>query len=616
MTTFTPEQSAAIHTDARHAIILAPAGSGKTRVLTERLAHLLRNGVGATNIMALTFTRRAAAEMEERTVKALGGDDAAKTTVGDITMGTVHSVCLDIIKLYAPRLGYHDGVPIDIIDEADADMLLEDVAESLGVKRPTGWRHGLSFRQIKRACEAQYAGTKDNVRRKAVAAQAVRRVIDAFHIECRKLHALTFGLILTECQRLLKDNPDVLATLQARYTHILVDECQDSASVEYSLYETLGAAASTFLVGDLRQSIFSFRYARPDMLKTWIAERDPEIHDLRRCFRCGDVIVEAANRLIAHNTNDPGDPMIGETKRTGSICTYEGPGEHIVGLIQNYMEETPLAAYGQVAVIARKHSVLERVEKDLTAHGIPCNRVGRANAICRTESWLRLMAAIRLVCNPRDRLAFMRLAKVWGITRYEVGLMECKARSLQLTLWEAFLTCGYKATDAAAHTIRDAQPTDTDQNWLARLGRVIGADLGDEMTFAMNTMFNIWPKDGSIRDLLFAARLAATYTGEDFRQGDAVTLLTGHASKGLEFPAVIVADCNQGVFPSAISMREGNVEEERRIFYVSVTRARETLMLHYWGVEDQEAADAPEVRPPSQFLEECGQAVTVQEDAA
>lgn len=609
MTAFTQEQSAAIASEAKHVLVLAPAGSGKTTVYVERVLRLLKSGVDPLAIMCLTFTKRAAGEMRQRMIAALGDDDAAIATVRSITMGTVHSVCLGLIELYAPRLGFHDGVKINVLDDADAEMLLIDVAETLGIKNGDRWKDRLSLRQVKRALEAQYAGAKDTTKRKPQQAASLKRIINTFHAKCRELHALTFGLILTECRRLLAENTDVLETLQTRYTHVLVDECQDSSSVEYSLYETIGATASTFLVGDLRQSIYSFRHARPDMLKTWIADRSPAIYDLKRCFRCGDNIVAAANRLIAHNPDDPGEPMIGETGRRGKVEPYGGPREHVVGIIREQLLKDAGYAFREIAVIARKHSVLESIEGSLIQHGVPCYRVGAANAIAGTEAWLRLEAALRIVCDNNDRLAFMRLAKAWGLGRSErANIAHTAAAKRQSEFGMYYSNLFSFRYDASIGIIAKGHPASSDQNWLATLGIALCADLGAEAIEAADAMLRLWPKDGTVRDLLKAVRLAKNDTGEDFRGDNTVTLLTAHAAKGLEWPAVIIADCNQGVFPSAMSLREGGIEEERRTFYVAATRAKERLVIHYQTEADQLADERIfEVREPSQFIEECGQ---------
>lgn len=267
----TPSQISAIHTDASECLVLAGAGSGKTRVLVERIAHLLKQGATPAELLVLTFTRKAANEMRQRLIALLGGDDATATIVRDIQISTFHAFALRVLQLYGDLLGY-DPASLTVIDPEDSDMLLKQVATDLGFFRSGKWKNGLSEKKVQRWREDRYCGRDssfDNV------GQMCHRddILTEYQTRLHLWNLCDFGQLLLQCRRLFREHPGVLSNYHARFKHVLVDEGQDSSAIEFSLYEVLCPPATLFIVGDFRQSVYAFRGARPDFLRSFVMER-------------------------------------------------------------------------------------------------------------------------------------------------------------------------------------------------------------------------------------------------------------------------------------------------------------------------------------------------------
>lgn len=567
---FTESQIRAIETDAREVLVLAGAGSGKTRVLTSRIVRLLRGGDRPDSLMVLTFTRRAAEEMRSRIAEQLGGDEAAEKTVSRILMGTFHSVALRIVQAYGDRLGYVPG-QITVIDQSDSEPLLRSVCRDCGFLDDNGkWRHGLSMKKIASALEDIHVDRNAERDRKTEARLSI--ALSAYRSALREAHVMDYGAILLECRRLLSDHPDVLEKYRARIKHVFVDEIQDTDRVQFDLHDFFSPPATFFGVGDFRQSIYGFRGAVPDAVleRHALAERI----ELRECFRCGDAIVDAANGLIAHDADNVAEPMIGATGRAGSVNCFMGRS---IDIAQRVIEIHGNGhALGDVAVLARKHAHLARVERACEEAGIPTRRVGGGGGPTNTEEFRRLHAYMRIICNPNDYLALLRLAPELGcstadLSAARLAVLRGECRSLA-----------------------------------SRIGgiRVVNQLVGDDAVFALLEILDdseTWEKQYwktncrgmSISEALEWHAARNEERGDDYR-GDAsrVTLITAHAAKGLEWPVVIVVNCNEGEFPGSVAVRGGEIDEERRLMYVAATRARERLDIH-WRRPCDQAGDKP-----------------------
>ena len=585
MPELTPEQREAVETDAREVLVLAPAGSGKTRVLTHRIRHLLtRCGASPADLMVLTFTRKAATEMRGRLHTLLRDDGIAdpERYLRGMRCGTFHAVALHMLRRDGDQLGYLSDSLV-VIDEHDADALLKQVARDLGCLKADGkWRGGLSMVKVRSALESCYTNKLDP------SADPIKSVIREYWYRLKQLNALDYGMILRECETLLRLHDDVAERWRRQTKHVLVDEYQDTDLVQYTLHHHFAPPAAFFAVADRRQAIYGFRGARPDLM----TEQHPcaTVIDLARCFRCGDRIVDAANRLIEHNGDTLARPMIGETRRDGRVSVVHGRTVDLADGV-SFIGRTDGYRWQDIAVLARKHATLRRIEEVMREQDIPVHRVGRRFDVCTSEGFRDVLAAMRLTVDDRDNLSFLRLLEWLGVSSRQYAQIRQTAADRGVSHAQAYMDIHENRPPLAELLLSTEWATV--REWC---GPVLGT----------NDIRDWWVEhcgDMTLADALDWHALRDQQ--EDFASGDVVTLATIHAAKGLEWPAVIIAEMQEGTFPSTRSLKEPDgLHEERRVCYVAMTRARERLVLHYRRPEDQ--SENRPTRARSRFVGECG----------
>lgn len=560
----TAAQSRAVVSPADDLLVIAGAGSGKTRVMVQRIAHLIRDrGMSPSSIAALTFTRRAAGELLSR----LRGELGDSVDIRNMLVGTFHAIAYRILRAHGSVIGY--DTPPTILEPWESDVVLDQVAHDLGYLSADGhrWSKGMSRSRLRSDLERTYRG-------EAVQRTASATIIGEYRGRLLEWRCLDFGLILAECNRLFAAVPHILDAFRAQVRAVLVDELQDADTTQYIMHDWFSPPAAFTGVGDRRQTIYRFRGARPELMQ----ERHPdaEIVELQECFRCGDTIVGAANRLIAHNADTRESPMIGATGRCGRVDVLVGDWSAIVGRITDWRLEGYECR--DIAVLARRHQTLIDIEQALVearrnrldilaekAADFPAwHRVGSGLGLCATDEFHALVCWLRIAVNPRDRVADCWLSQVPAETRMLAREKLTVIREKSLGLTEAVELLAGPLSPEAVY-------------WIER-----------------------FPEDCRIADAL--AVHAMRDAQDDMPVGDAVTLSTIHAAKGLEWPCVLVAGCDEGEFPSARALREdGGVEDERRLMYVAMTRAMERLTLHCRsGLGD--GVD----RRPSRFIGEAG----------
>lgn len=611
MSNLTESQKRAIETDARDVLVIAGAGSGKTTVLTRRINHLLTQcGASASELLVLTFTRKAAAEMKSR-LRALLTESqgaAADRVMSGIMAGTFHSIGLSILRADGHHIGYHAG--LTVCDEDDAELLIESCARDLGYLGDKGWKKDLSMKKVKAYLEQWYTLIDRKMEGQSL---QLSTLIKEYQSRLFQMNCLDFGSILSEVVRLFTTHDEVLARWRSRIKHVLVDELQDANAIQhYGFLDMFCPPATFFGVGDRRQAIYGFRGSRPDLM----TERHPEaeIIDLRECFRCGNAIVESANNLITHNGDTLAQPMIGATGRRGRVDVFSGRSSSIAEDCQNTYRQIGGYAWSDIAVMARNHRTLRRLEDVFREQNIPCHRVGAAFDICGTWDFKLILSCMRLAANNRYNLAFLHCYQACGVSHEHYAHIRSLAAKQGLSHFQAMIGwCEGDYESGVAEVIAYGGE-------MAKLGK---DDILIENTLA--TLFvdrlvtAMWP-DGTqghgIREFWEAQckgmslEEALTWyalrdQADDMREGDHVTLLTVHAAKGLEWPAVIIANCNEGDFPSSQSLKEEEgLKEERRVAYVAITRAKEFVGLHYRKAEDQ--AEGRKIKTPSRFLLEAG----------
>ncbi len=570
-----PDQLAAVTTDARRALVLAGAGSGKTRVLTERIAYLIEQcHASPSEIVAVTFTRKAAGEMRERLVARIG-----RAAYG-VTMGTMHALALHQLQRFGELIGLRPG-QITVYSEWEEDFLLRTVATEVGALKGKTWK------TPKKAVDKAFADFYATGIEPAEFDPAFN-LFNAFMGRCRENNALTYGGILTGFMLLLP-----LVKQYLGWRHVLVDEVQDLDRLQWGLLEAMARdlPATLFAVGDVDQSIYEWRGAAPE----YLVENADSFRILRldRNYRSDAKIVMAANRLIENNVARLPKAMIpmriGGQERIVSVDRDMDSAR----IAANVKIITRLAfAYGDIAVLARKHVLLGRVADELDALGVPYLYVGRKAALTNSEEFRRFHAFLKLVVNPRDNFAFMLIKDIIGLSPEGYSAVRALAVQLDIGHLEAWIKTGSGAAiDFFQGWNGDYYVDEVGGEVYALLHPDDCADiengcagLDDDPTMSFLADFN---KTRPLPERTVSAYLdwLSTYDVQDeIPPSDpegpgVVTLATIHGAKGLEWPCVILAGCNEGILPSERAVRSGDIEEERRLAYVAITRARDVLLM-------------------------------------
>ncbi len=625
-----PEQRRAVETTEGPLLVLAGAGSGKTRVLTHRIAWLIAAcGIPPEGILAVTFTNKAAAEMRERVEKLVGGEASA------IWLATFHSVCVRILRREIGHLGLSRGFAI--YDEAD----------SLGVVKEALKRHGLDpkvsepRRMLWRIDQWKNQGLLPAAAAEAALDFEDRRAADVYASYQRLLtdgSALDFGDLLLRTRELFARFPEVLRHYRSRFQYVFVDEYQDTNRVQYELVLQLaGEHGNLCVVGDPDQSIYAWRGA--DLRNILDFERDhpgAQVVTLERNYRSTQPILTGASGMVAHNL----------ARRSKSMFTDRAGGEPI-GVIEarDDRQEARLVVrqllagvreegrpYGHFAVFYRTNAQSRLIEEALLEYDIPYVVVGGVRFYDRAEV-KDVLAYLRLALNPADPVALRRIVNkpARGIGSRAIERAEELARERELTLLEGMRALASDPADRAAPKLRRFLEL------FASLARELpGRAPGDAIAFVLERsgyLRKLEQEGGAeaeargenLRELVAAAEdfgranpegdgrsplelfldqvsLVSDLDAYDRRE-DRVSLMTVHTAKGLEFPVVFVVGMEEGIFPHSAALRDANgLEEERRLCYVAMTRAMQRLVLT--SAAERVRYGARSWGVPSRFLRE------------
>jgi DNA helicase-2/ATP-dependent DNA helicase PcrA len=568
-----PDQFAAVTTDARRALVLAGAGSGKTRVLTERIAYLIEQcHASPSEIVAVTFTRKAAAEMRERLVARIG------SAAYRVTMGTMHALALHQLQRFGELIGLRPG-QITVYSEWEEDFLLRTVATEIGAFKGKSWK--TPKKAVDKAFSDFYATGIE-----PADFDPTFNLFNAFMGRCRENNALTYGGILTGFMLLLP-----LVKQYLGWRHVLVDEVQDLDRLQWGLLESMARdlPATLFAVGDTSQAIYQWRGAAPE----YLLENTDTFHVLRleRNYRSGVGIVEAANRLIEHNLMRL--PVTMQACRKASTRIGRAPGMDSARTAQCVgLTIAEGSVPRDIAVLARKHVLLQRVAEELDALGVPYLYVGRKAALTNSQQFRRFHAFLKLLVNPRDNFAFLLIRDDLDVSDDEYAVVRALAVQLDIGHLEAWIKTGSGAAiDFFQGWNGDDYVDEVGGEVYALLHPDDCADiengcagLDDDPVMSFLADFN---KARPLPERTVSAYLnwLSTYDVQDeIPPSDpegpgVVTLATIHGAKGLEWPCVILAGCNEGILPSERAVRSGDIEEERRLAYVAITRARDVLLM-------------------------------------
>ncbi|VTR97337.1 atp-dependent dna helicase : DNA helicase OS=Singulisphaera acidiphila (strain ATCC BAA-1392 / DSM 18658 / VKM B-2454 / MOB10) GN=Sinac_5592 PE=4 SV=1: UvrD-helicase: UvrD_C [Gemmata massiliana] len=599
----TDDQRAAVTHGEGPLLILAGAGSGKTRVITRRVAHLLRSGVRASNILAITFTNKAASEMKNRVEKLAPGNR--------VWVSTFHSLGARLLRQYAERLGFDRNFTIYDVD--DRNKLVKDALEASGMDNvkfsPERVGGAISKAKNQLLTPPQYERTATDFFQ-----QVVGKVYHGYEKRLRKANAMDFDDLLYLPAMALKTNEELRAELDARFKYVLIDEYQDTNSAQYQIVKQLSLNYPNLcVVGDPDQSIYKWRGSDIKIILDF--ERDfPDSRTitLAQNYRSTKSIIHAASVLIDHNkqrkkkdlvTDNPqGDPV--------RVITFDNGLDEAEGVVLRIKEAVKSGKfkYRDHAIFMRINALTRSLESAFVKHGVKFQIVKGLAFFERKEN-RDVLAYLRLLANPQDTVSFLRvvnepgrgigkvsLDKLQGFAAdQEIGLLAAAGQVAKITEIRGKAVSGLRDFHRMMSDLRarlDLPPHDlvrlvleksgyeamlrdsTDEDDAERL-----ANVGELVTAAKQ----FWDEDNTrtITDFLEQITLASDVDGWD-EQADHVSVMTLHASKGLEFPVVYVLAVEEGLLPHERSMgRDDEIEEERRLCFVGMTRAmKELYMCH------------------------------------
>lgn len=649
--TLNPEQREAVECIDGPLLVLAGAGSGKTRVLTYRIAHMIEScGVSPWEVLAITFTNKAAAEMRERLSQLVG--PAAR----GMWVSTFHSMCVRILRADAERLGFTKN--FTIYDDSDSKSLIKAIMYDLDIDPKRIPLNAVRSRISTAKNELVMPGDFADQARDPIAKQAAR-VYEQYQERLRAANAFDFDDLLVYAWLLLKQNKDVLDAYQKRFRYILVDEYQDTNHAQYAITQLLAAGHKNIMVvGDDDQSIYSWRGA--DIRNILEFEHDyPQAHvvKLEKNYRSTATILDAANAVIANNAKRKPKRLVATGDSGSKIQVYmasdeRDEGRWIAGEIEH--QKGNGFGYDQMAVFYRTNAQSRMLEDMLLRAGIPYRIVGGTRFFDRAE--IRdVMAYLNLVVNPADDIAAQRVVNVprRGIGKTTVEHINQLARNNGSSFMDAAqLAVADEGIRLATRTalgeftsliaeaatwegdLRKVVEMIIDRSGLVRALEDEGTDEARSRVENVKEFLGVvdeFAQTHDIEEAMFAGPTEGSAEGEPVRvlrgdsladfiewvalrtdldtmtdEGQAVTLMTIHSAKGLEFDVVFVAGMEEGIFPHMMSMLDGEgVEEERRLAYVAITRARQRLYLTCAAARS--LFGQTNANPTSRFLQEIPQ---------
>ena len=606
-----PEQRAAVLATEGAVLVLAGAGSGKTRVVTFRIAHLLAKGVAPEAVLAMTFTNKAAAERRERVGALVGPERAAA-----LTIGTFHAFCLHLLREHAAAIGFPKG--FTICDHADQVATAKSVLRELRVAE-TSIQPG--------ALQARISLLKNQLQTPALFLQRaacdedelVGRAWERYDAALARSRRLDFDDLLTRSLQLLREHAVVREAVRERFRYVMVDEYQDTNAPQYEIVrQIVGGHGNLCVVGDDDQSIYGWRGA--DVRKILSFERDfpaAQVVKLETNYRSTVEILNAANRVIRNNPGRHEKTLrsaVGNGEQLQAVCVQDesAEAEHVVNELLNLVRRGK-ARLGDFAILFRTAVQPRPFEAELRAKGVPYVLVGGMSFFDRKEV-RDVIAYLRLIANPRDEASLLRIVNCppRGVGKTTIDRVLQFATEHGIGACEAFER-GHEIDGVNAAAI------DAVQRLRARLEALGEMFQGHQLVALIRRLLEEVAYEGEVarcypdaraREQRWQAVVELLNTAENHvnrrkkpslahflneltleandsedaesaAQRDVVTLMTLHASKGLEFPRVYLVGLEEGLLPHGRAVAEDTVEEERRLCYVGITRARQALTLSY-----------------------------------
>lgn len=624
-----PEQYRAVTTVNGAILIIAGAGSGKTRVITFRIAHMLDMGIPQSQILALTFTNKAAKEMSDR-VKEL-----TQRKLQNLTVSTFHAFGVKVLRADIDKLGYREN--FSIYDETDRTALIKECGRELKFSPDA-----LDIYKISQL----FSNIKTGRKNWQTENDMYRQFYDCYQEGLKLYNAVDFDDLIVLPIKLFRENPDVLERYRDRFKYIMVDEFQDTSHQQYELMHLL-ADENVAVVGDDDQSIYSWRGA--DYQNIINFEKDFKVTEIRleQNYRSTGTILDAANGVISHNTN----------RKDKKLWSGKGEGKPIeIYMPENETEEANFIAesiqgiaieekktYDDFGVLIRANTQSRYIEEAFLQANIPYTMSGGTSFFERKEI-KDIISYLRVIANHDDDINLLRIINVprRGIGRAAIQVINEEAEKLGSTLWTAIQSLVQTEDSAASENLKEdlqdfVNLIETNRQKLLS-GRGLSKKVREmveeinykdyliteysksekavrfklkniELLLEMMERWEIDPDNTnpSLFNYLNRITLMSRDNGDDENDKGKVNLMTIHASKGLEFPVVFIAGAEEGLIPHQRSVDEnsGNVEEERRLFYVAITRAREKLIIS--SCQKRRKMQAIIECEPSRFLDEIPQ---------
>ena len=601
-------------------LIIAGAGSGKTRVLTYKIAHMLYQGVPAQKILSLTFTNKAAKEMKERIGSVVGAEKASW-----LWMGTFHSVFAKILRIEAAHIGHSSS--FTIYDTDDAKSLLRSILKQLGFKREQYPENELlskiSFAKNNLITAKAYSGVSTLMERDKMQKKPdTYRIYELYEQKCKQADAMDFDDLLLKTNILFRDNPEILKRYQERFDYVLVDEYQDTNYSQYLIVKKLSALHQNLtVVGDDAQSIYSFRGAKIENILNFKKDYpEHQVFKLEQNYRSTQNIVNAANSVIKNNKKQLektifSEKELGELIQIRKVNTDVEEGFMVANDIADTRQSKQMN-YSDFAILYRTNMQSRIMEEALRKKNIPYKIYGGFSFYQRKEI-KDLLAYFRLVSNPKDNEALKRIINypARGIGKTSLDKIEAIANHNEMSIWDVLSRAnelegfnkGTKTklvnfVSVITNFIQQAEEQDAFDvaNSIAKDTGILKSLHDQETPEAVSQYENIMELLNGIKEYsemiqkeediemltldkyLENVALLTNQDNEKEEDNDKVTLMTIHSSKGLEFNNIHLVGVEQDMFPSMMSKNTpAEFEEERRLSYVAITRAEQELCISY-----------------------------------
>ena len=634
-------------------LVIAGAGSGKTRVLTYKIAYLLQQGVKPWSIMALTFTNKAAREMKERIGKLVGQELAQH-----LYMGTFHSIFSRILRAEAQHIGFNNN--FTIYDESDSRSLIKTIVKEMGldekVYKPASVHSRISMAKNNLMSAENYARDKDLYQADQRAKMPrVGEVFITYVQRCQQANAMDFDDLLTLTFKLFQEHEDIRKKYADRFDFLLVDEYQDTNHAQMRIVMQLCKEKERVCaVGDDSQSIYSFRGANIDNILSFQSRfKEARLFKLEQNYRSTQSIVEAANSLIKHNSNQIPKNVYSKNDKGESLIykpAYSDKEEALIVCREiKRIKRQDDCQYSDFAILYRTNAQSRSFEEEFRKQGIPYRIYGGLSFFQRKEI-KDVIAYFRLVANPDDEEAFKRIINypARGIGNTTVAKIAACALDNHVSFWQVISSPEHYGLGVNKGTLAKLESFRLMISGFVEKSASMNAfDLGDTIVKESGISADIY-KSGSrdpedlarqenLEELLGGMQSFVEECREEGREQEAyltdylqgvalltdldskgdddeprVSLMTVHASKGLEFPTVFVVGLEENIFPSVIVSTLRELEEERRLLYVAITRAEKHCVLT--SAKNRFRYGKMEFGNPSRFIKEIDSAF-IQEDS-